>query len=210
MRIVCGATLLVVILLNADVRGGGKTPEEVFAAMHEAHRKSGVKGFLPFVTRESQKSLTGGMMSTFLGFRVYVHSLKDKNPDAIQLLEDLMKRQGLDEKKLGPFLEKKVGPKTAEEAIANLYALADVVKDGPAFIEDVITTLNRIEGPFPPIELLPFGATAKDVKVTGETAKGTMHYRFNREDRTEPVFFLREAGVWKVDLLPGIRVAFKK
>ena len=210
MRIVWAGVLFVVICLNTDLCAGGKTPEEVFAAMHDAYRKSGVKGFLPFVSRDSQKSLTGGMMSTFLGFRTYVHSLKDKNPDAVKLLDDLMKRQGLDETKLKPFLEKKTGPRSAEEAIANLFALAELVKDGPAFIEDVVATLNRIEGPFPPIELVPFGATAKDVKASGETAKGTMHYRFNREDRTEPVFFLREAGAWKIDLVSGVRAAFKK
>lgn len=207
MRIILSAALLV--CLHQSLHAGG-TPEEAFAAMQQAYRKRGVKAVLPHVTRDSQKTLAGGMVATFFGFKKYVHSLKDANPEAIKALDDLMKRQGLDEDKFRPFIQNDKPAQSGEEAITKLLGVAELVKDHPAFIEDVVVTINRIESSFPTIQLLPTGAVVKDVEVSADTAKGTMHYRRGGKDRTDDIFFRREAGSWKIDFLPGIRQAFMR
>lgn len=198
--------LLVLFGLTAPCHSGTGTPDEVFKAAHEAYRKQGAKGFLPSLTKDSQKIMTGGMVTNFYTFRAFVLSRKEPNPEAVKLLEELAKRHGFDDAKVKPLATKM--PKTAEEAITNLKALSDLVKDGPAFVEDVVTTLNRFEGPFPPLTLSPPGAVLKDLKIRGETAAGTMHYRYFGMDRSEPIHFRQEGGYWKVDLLPPIHANF--
>jgi len=210
MKAIHGAVLLTALAFGAGTTAGEKTPEAAFSAMHDAYHKKGVKEYLSHVTPESQKTLAGGMVTSFFGFRKYVNSLKDKNPDAVALLDGITKRHALDEVKIKTFMDDDKGNKTADALIAKLYALAELVKDPQAFVADVVTTLNRIEGPFPPLALIPFGATVKDVKISGNTARGTMHYRFERVDRTETVYFQRDAVGWKIDFLPGIRAAFEK
>jgi hypothetical protein len=63
------------------------------------------------------------MVTSFFGFRKYVHSLKDKNPDAVAVLDGLIKRHALDEAKVKTFMDKDTGNKDAEALLAKLYAL---------------------------------------------------------------------------------------
>lgn len=202
MRIIFIALLVSLVCVPPAARAGdkGKTPEEAFAAAQDAYKKAGPKAFLPFLTRDSQKALAGGMVVSVYGIRTLLASKKVE--DLLKDVDALIKKHAIDTSKL-----KDKSPTSVEAAIAALLEAGGMPKDPVAFVDEAVATLNRISGSPTPIELLPSGAVVKDVKISGETAKGTMHYG---DDLTEPVHFRHEAGVWRIDFLPTIRASFGK
>lgn len=201
-------TALAYLVLVNTTLAGEKTPGQVFDMMYDAYRKEGAKGFMAHLTRDSQKALTGGTLLTLHGVRTYLSKFKE-TADHVKILDELMKRQGIDAAKLKSAADKVKPPRSADEAIANMSGFADWIKDGPAFVTDAITTINGLEQ-VPPIELVPRSASLEDLKVSGETAQGSIVYGFGKDSKTDPIFFRREGGMWRIDFVRGIRESFAK
>src|SRR5262245_55045991 len=94
----------------------GKTPEETFDAWVDAYKTSGTKGFMKFLTSDSKRAFTGGMLSTLHNARTFLVG-KDGREEILKELDELMKRHGFDAKKLKTFVETKADVKSADAMI---------------------------------------------------------------------------------------------
>jgi hypothetical protein len=188
---------------------GGKTPEEAFKAMQEAHRKGGTKASVPYMTRDSQKAEAGGMLIKVYSYRNYLNSLKEKPEDKIKEIDALLKKHDVDVKKLKER-EKDKPPPTPDAVIALLVEVGGMPKEPASFSHEADETYHRLSGMVAPFELVPDDAVVKDLKVTGDAAKGTMHYTTGEKELSDPVFFRREGTLWRIDFLPTIRTSLKK
>ncbi|MFO0965530.1 MAG: hypothetical protein U0793_08090 [Gemmataceae bacterium] len=185
----------------------GKTPEEAFKAMQAAHDKGGPKAFLPYLTKDSQKALAGGMVVTIAGVRAMLAAKKGTLKETIESFDAFLKKHGVD---LAKLKGRDKPPASADAAVAALIEAGSLPKEPAAFVEDAVTVLNELSGTVKPLELVPDDAVLKNVKITSDTAKGTMHYRLGDEDKSDPIFFRREAGLWRIDFIPNIRAPFSK
>jgi hypothetical protein len=182
-RIAPGLTIVTLLFLGASGCGktpeSGKTPEQVFNDMVEAAKKEDGKALMATLTRDSQKVITGTMV-------VRMMNVKEG--------EEVLKKHAINVDRVG---EKLAGGGDPATTMKSMRDIADLVKDPPGFVHDTISVMKKVDPKSSPATGMS-GAKIKDVKVEGDKAKGTAEI----EGQTYEFPFLKEDGMWKIDMVP--------
>jgi hypothetical protein len=204
------ALLVLGVFLVAPAHAGDdkdKNPEDVFKAFAAAIKKEEVKAIISHLSRNSQSAIAGFML-----FLACDEGSDKKGEEVRKLFEDLLKRHGISsddalrkipEDRWDLFAETLGGkfPKT-------MVALGEMVKDKPAFVEDVLKIATKHLGlGIEQFKVKEIGeAKIKDLKIEGEQAKGqvTIPGADGKENKGT-IYFKLESGVWKIDLIETYR-----
>jgi hypothetical protein len=186
------ALLVLGFFLAAPAHAGDekdKSPEDVFKAFAAAMKKGDAQACMSHLSRDSQSAIAGWMVMAACSER------SDKTEEeACKPFEDVLKRHGISDdvrKKIRKDFWDAIGDKK------NIVALGEMVKDKPAFVEDVVKVGAKYLG----WQNMEFGE-AKEVKIDGEQAKGQRTIPNGEgKERTETVYFKLETGVWKIDVI---------
>ena len=203
------ASLAALVCLTADGCGGGgyDSPQAAFDAMKAAGEKKDWKGFCECMTPDSQDAMAGGMvvagtmMKAMGGFAMMGRGEQaEKTKAALEKIDEVLKKHGLDEKAMKKVQEKMQGaePKGPNKRLAMLKELAAPIKDKPTFIGDMFAALEEMN---PGESTMSFeNATLKDVKIDGDTATGTIAKTDKGMKMDEPINFKKIDGGWLVDI----------
>jgi len=208
------AYLLVLSLVVAPVigcgGGGYDSPDAVFNAATDFAKKENWQGFADTLTTESQEAMAGGLamaglfMKAFAGFGGA--SKDEKTKSAFEDMDKVLSKHGLSEeamKKMGGEKKKDMSP---QEAMAKI---AEPIKDKPQFIADMMGVLTKID---PEKQKVPLNEDAKltDLKVDGDTAKGTVVTKKDGKEQKQPIAFKKTSSGWKIDIMPMMATAMKQ
>lgn len=186
--------------------GGAKSPEEAFKAMTKAAEARDAKAFLGNLTSDSQKILTGAMVTMAAAMKQSAGFLGGDPKDFDNLLTK--HKINADKVMAGITMGDAFLKKDGKAIMEIMKSFAGQVADQAVFLGDVLEVMRRQEklkfGQKHPFDEMR-NATLKDLSVTGNTAKGQM----TTSSQTQEVHFVREASGWKVDLMPMFMKAFK-
>jgi hypothetical protein len=191
-RIAPGLMIVTLLLLGASgcsssTSSSSKSPEQVFDQMVEAAKKEDGKALMATLTKDSQKVITGTMVLKMM-------DIKEGEP--------VLKKYAINVDVVG---EKQAdGNADAAGKIKSLRDIADLVKDAPGFVHDTIPVMKKVDPKSSPATGMN-EAKIKDIKVEGDTAKGTAEV----EGQTVELPFVKEDGTWKIDLVPLLTATVK-
>ncbi len=202
-----GALVAVLALSLADApaqRGPSKayaTPQAVFAAAHKAAQKDDWKALYNCLTPDSREAITGQLV--FAGVMIKAFASFDKSgkaADALKPIDATFTKYGLTKDVLDKIKPEKVGPDATPKekaAFARTYAAPIKGKDRPAFVAEMMKSMEKLGKKKPPTG----DATLKDVKITGNTATGTStEKQEDGTEKTEPVAFKKVGGGWLIEM----------
>jgi hypothetical protein len=193
------AALAALLAVGGDAHGQGTkyaTPREAFEAVNRAAAKKDWKTVHEGLTPESGDRLTGYLVHT--GALIQLFAPLDKTGRMTALvrpLQNAFKKHGLTGETLRKVVKAGKAGKGPKERDAALRKLAWLVKDQPGFVAEVSPYFERIEG----ASVLFGKPILKDVKVSGDTATGTLVERKGAET-SEPITFKKVDGGWRVEL----------
>jgi hypothetical protein len=152
---------------------GGDTPEATFKTATTAFEKEDWKTFCDCMTPESKDTMAVGMATVGMMMQGFAALGGEEADKENAKLKETLAKHGLTEA-FFKGLEEKEEPK--DEAAA-MKMLLEPVKDRGQFVADMIGTMQAMgdKGPQagPPI---PKDAKLADVKIDGDTAKGTVEF----------------------------------
>jgi hypothetical protein len=183
---------------NSGGSGGGATPEETFKSAQAAAEKNDYKAFMSTMTPESQETYAG--MIAFGGAMVQAFAGLGgpEGAEDAKKVKEVLDKHGLTEETL-----KKADP-TAADPIAGMKSLVEPVKDKPAFVADMMAALKSSKD-FKDKSPLQKGTTLKDVKIDGDSAKGTIETEVEGKKESSPIGFKKIDGKWLIDLTETIK-----
>lgn len=200
-RFGCSLLFLSCLIMGAGCggSGGGKTPDEAFQNMVEALKKEDMRGMMVNLTTGSQKFITGSIASALIGMKQFAPLSKGKI-DA-KAIDEVLKRHSVDEAKaMAAMKSLEASGKDIEKVLEVVNNIAAPVSDGPGFVDDAFKVMKGMKGPNNPLDI-GTDAKLKDVTIDGDKAKG----KVETAKRTEDIYFTKEGGAWKVDLIPMLR-----
>jgi hypothetical protein len=202
-------SLLAIALVATDSSAGAKakvykTPQEVFDAVQKAGEKQDWKALLGCITADSRDEITGTVVFGALlikGFGKF--ATKEEEKANLKKIETLLDKHGITEENLAKL------KKDDEKADLNdpvvrkkvMKLLASVVKDKEGFILEFIAAVppkDKKQGAFE--DLVGSNPTLKNVKIDGDSAKGTLVGTRDGMEVTRTLDFRREGGSWRIDL----------
>jgi hypothetical protein len=177
---------------------GGATPDETFKNAQAAAEKNDYKTFMSTMTPESQDTYAG--MVAFGGAMVQAFAGLGgpEGAEDAKKVKEVLDKHGLTEESL-----KKADP-TAADPIAGMKSLVEPVKDKPAFVADMMAVMKSTKD-FKDRSPLQKGATLKDVKIDGDSAKGTIETDVEGKKESSPIDFKKVDGKWLIDLTETIK-----
>lgn len=193
---------------HAGKAAGGKTPEEAFDHLVTAAKSGDMKDFLSHLSKDSQKVLTGSVLVGVVAMREYADLFKKAGKEFdIKPITALLDKHKVDTASVAATLKKLEGAGKGDpkSAVTLVMRLADELKEPAGFFADAVDVMRVVAKDRGPAEKLK-DAKLKEVKADGERARGTIE----NAGRTENIHFVREAGAWKVDILPMILEKAKK
>lgn len=169
------------------------TPKAVFDVAFKAMKKRDFKTFARCLTAESQDRMTAQMVDMRETFKTLAAGGGDaKIKDMVADLDKALAKHGLTKEVLEKYKPSK-DPKESEKATK---ALAAIVKDKPALMNDVMTVILKMSGE----KGQPDSFELKDIKVTGDKARGTVVSKREGKDSSEPIDFIKVGGSWHIVL----------
>jgi hypothetical protein len=202
------ALLVLGFFLAAPAHAGDekdKSPEDVFKAVVAAMKKQDMKAIMSHLTRDSQTTIAGLMVIAAAS-----EPWGKRGEEARKAFDDVLKRHGISSDEASRKTRRMVDQfwePIPDQNFKNLLALGEMVKDKPAFVDDVLKLATKYEGWKTTESSKDIGETKiKDVKIDKDQAKGesTMP-NFGNSERTQNVYFKLENGVWKIDLVRMIQ-----
>jgi hypothetical protein len=182
---------------------GGATPEETFKLMQTAAEKEDWKGMLGNMTVESQESFAG--MMAFGGVMIQAFAGLG-GPEGAAAAADIKK--ALDKHGLTEDVLKKLEGDAGMDPEKAMKALIKPVKDRGAFVADLMGAMKKMEG-FKDRSPINKDTVLKDVKTTGDTAKGTIEFEQEGKKESQPIAFKKVNGKWYVDISDLLKEALK-
>lgn len=191
------SALVCALLVGCGGATAHKTPEDAFNAMKTAAEKEDYKTFCDCLTDESRDVIAG--TAVFLGavtkavFSAPTATNADK--EKLRPIDDIVKKHGLNEdflKKVdvkGILLTKDKGA-----SLKAMQKLVEPVKDRTALAVDLFGALKKLDGEQFDLTREFSKAELKDLKIDGDTARGTLVKGKNNE----PVDFRKIEGGWKI------------
>jgi hypothetical protein len=171
-----------------------------------------VKAGMSQLTRDSQKTLSGSMVLALAAGKNALDediAIVADGKERLKTIEETIKRHGVPVEPARELLMMKPPPEgfDMDDVNAKIRALAVRVKDQPGLVADVLKF--SIYGKVFAINLgfIDRGyANIKDVKIEGKQATGVATLiDADGKMTTEPVYFKREDGNWKLDLIETTR-----
>ncbi len=190
---ILNATLILALVTSFSGCGksggssGGATPEATFESFKASMQAKDYKKGFNHLTPESQDMMLGGM-AMMVGMIASFDA--QKGPEVQKILDDHGVKK-LDAAAITPSGD----PKDA------MKQLTSGVKDKPACIAAIMTWMEKNadkKGDSPAEE---FGmAELVEVKIEGDTAKGTIKTKKDGEEKSQPADFKKVGGVWLIDM----------
>ena len=178
---------------GSDTRTGKvyKTPEAVFDAFIDAGNKKDFKTFVACLTDTSRDKMAGLMI--FAGAMNKAFADFDKTGKAKKMVEKIDKifdKHGLNKEKLDNL--KPAPGADPKELQKSLQKVVGTIKDRPGFVADMLVAMDQGKPKSKP-EL-------KDVKITGDTATGSVVEKKGEKENKQPISFKKIGGSWKIEL----------
>jgi hypothetical protein len=188
-----------------DKSSGAQSPDDAYKAWTEAAGKEDFKTFASLLTRGSQSAVAGKLMmemNTILRVNEHAHDLAAH--DQVAITKTLLKRHGLNEDTIDKEATSAGEAPDNKAAAKKIIVMGEMAKDRIVFIDDTLKVMKRIvtQGKNP-LEGTSTGKL-KDVKVDGDTATGKVTETIAGADKTDTVWFRKEDGAWKIDLIPEL------
>jgi len=201
------ASLAALVCLTALGCGGGgggyDSPQAAFDAMKAASEKKDWKGVCNCMTPDSQDAMAGMMvlsgtvMKAMGAFAAMAGGEEaEKAKAALEKIDQVLKKHGLTEDAMKKMKGKK--PEAPDQQLAVLKELTAPIKDKPAFVAEMIQAFGEM-GPGES-EMFFHDGTLKDVKISGDTATGTVSETVEGEQKDNPISFKKTGGGWLVEL----------
>lgn len=201
------AFLLAMLPLAVAQTGKAKTydsPKAAFDAAVAASKKQDWKTFVGCMDSQSIDVLVVDASMQMIRIKNPNNKQKDKEnvKAAIKAIDDMLLRHNLKNDYLTNLEKvlKEKPPKDMKDRLKKMVEWAKPVKDKVGFVVDAILAFDKAEkmkeGPLTTTKL-------SNVKITGNTAKGTLTRKFGEEFYTQEVIFTREGGSWKMGLPSG-------
>jgi hypothetical protein len=180
-----------------------KTPQAVFDAAIAAAKKQDFKAFCECMDDESRDALAGQF--AMMGMMVKSFSEFDpKDKGKAAPLDAILKKHGLTEevmKKGPPNLPRPAkapkGPDEQNKAMAEMARV--MIKDRTGFIVEMLAALEKMgDKPKKSSPIFAGEVSLVDLKIDGNSAKGTLLTRENGKEDREPISFKKQGPTWKV------------
>jgi ribosomal protein S20 len=201
---------------------GHKTPQAAFDALVRANRAGKWKEFCNCLTPDSRDVLAGVLVLAGGDIKSSLDAVmnKEKDEEKKALLKTIMKtvmkpvmdayeKHGITEKHLeksGGMMSLLFTGGDAEKVKKALTDAAKPVKRRTAFIDDLLTAIKKLEKTFgkggkeSALEFFPADAKLEGLKVTGDTAKGTLVGTKKGVEKRDPIHFKKLQDGWRVEL----------
>jgi hypothetical protein len=182
-RIVIGLLLGSIVLSLAGCGGGGgSTPEAAFDKFKASIQKKDYETAMAQTTPDSQDMMLAGMVMV-----ASFAAMDPTNADAGKDVKAILDKHGI--KDSGPM---GAAPPEGKSPFAE-------VKNKPACIGELMTLLEKkgSGGPSPATQLAE--AKLEGVKVSGDTAEGTVKVKKDSGEESQPAKFKKVGDVWLID-----------
>ncbi len=185
----------------ADVGAvGGATPQETFDAAVAATKKEDWKGLCGLMTKDSQDMMAGGVaMGGMMMQAVFELGGEDEQAAAKKVMAALQKH-GLTEK----FMKELEDDESIESPEEGMKKIVTPIKNRPQFIADMMAAFKGAKG-FDVDDNPLAGGTLKNLKIDGDSAKGTIEFERDGEKKSEPVAFKKVGGKWLMDITESLK-----
>ncbi|MHC4914367.1 MAG: DUF4878 domain-containing protein [Planctomycetota bacterium] len=185
------AVVALVVCPGCGSDGGGSTPEATFNAMKAAADAKDMRKFMKCLTPESQDMMVGGVVAVAVMTTEMAKAMGGKSDADMEALLKKHNVSGADVKAMNP-----------SSMEAGMKQLAAKVKDKPGFMAD-FAALAEKKGKKEGVAMTG-GAegTLKDVKITGDTAKGTVVTTKDGKETTDTIEFRKVDGRWLIHMVP--------
>jgi len=175
------------------------SPNEVLDAAAAAAKSEDWAAFSQCLTNESRDAFAGMLVFGATFAKAFAEFDKEKGKEMTKGIDDALQKHGITEERLKEMQKDAPLKGDQKEASKAFAKLVEPVKDKGAFIADLMAALKKLgkpgqEGPMLEGEL-------KDVKIDGDTAKGTFVRKTkDGQDKKEPIEFRKVGGSWKIQL----------
>jgi hypothetical protein len=184
---------------NGKVEGnaGGDTPEETFKTATAAFEKEDWKTFCDCMTPESKDTMAVGMATVGMMIQGFAALGGDEADKETAKIKETLAKHGLTED-FFKELEKKEQPN--DEAAA-MKMMLEPVKDRGQFVADMMGAMQAMGDKGPQAgPSMPKDAELKDVKIDGDSAKGSIEFERDGKQQSEPIAFKKIDGKWLMDM----------
>ncbi|MEX2186434.1 MAG: hypothetical protein WD875_06560 [Pirellulales bacterium] len=178
---------------------GGATPEETFKMAAAAVEKSDWKRFSLSMTAESQEMMAGSMAMGGMMMQAFAE-LGDQDAAAAKKMKQTLQKHGLTDE-FFKKLDEGGQPKNEQEA---MKLVLKPVKNRPQFIADMMAAMKSMKG-FEDESPFNKNSALKDVKIDGDSSKGTIEYERDGEKKTDPVAFKKVGDKWLMDITEAMK-----
>ncbi len=169
------------------------TPEAVFAAANTAQQKGDHRAFLAYLTPDAQIEMAASLASGALNQQLAAQGTDEfHNEYRVQFkpIVDALDKHGLpyaETKKFQDLLD--FTPGNHEKLVRELKKM---IKDPVGLYAEILEAYSKI----PPLnsQSRPPEMHLTDVKVTGDTAKGTATAKVDGQDVKQPIDFVKVGG----------------
>jgi len=177
------------------------SPQEVVEGAKKASRKGDMRAWCQCLTEGSRDRLAAESVVTMLAIQqAFAKGSKERAAQAREL-QQIAERHGLKEDFLAKMHENARvlvdDQASVEEKLEFSRALLAPVRNRNAFAADMYKEIQKITGKEGPMDLWK-DASLSDVRITGETAKGTMSFDGGG---TTTLTFRRQGESWRIDLI---------
>jgi hypothetical protein len=172
------------------------SPKEVFDAASAAAAKEDWPTLVQCLTDESRDGLAGTLVMGGMLMKGFAALDKDKGKESAKQIEDVLTKHGLTEEHLKKMDQeppaKGSDPKDDMKVLAKLI---EPIKDKTAFIAEMMTVMKKVADKD---TLVSFGNELKDLKIDGDTARGTFLMKQGGKEKQEPIEFRKGSNGWKI------------
>jgi hypothetical protein len=187
--------------------GGGATPEAVFEKAAAAAKKKDWKAFCGCLTEESRDEMAGSLVVmtvmmkgvgglAALGGEEAAKEMKDQ----MEKTDAVLKKHGITEESVGKVDMKTLAAGGRDKVKETMNDLLKPVKDRDALIADILNAMmegkDEKENPFKKIG----DSKLSDVKIDGDSAKGTIVSTVDGEETKNPIEFKKGSDGWRIHL----------
>jgi hypothetical protein len=189
---------------SSSTKGDFSSPEATLATAKAAAADKDYRTFAACFTPEGQETMAAGFVMIG-GMMQFMMTKDEENPEkgkaSAAKIKTVLEDHGVVEGARPKItIELNADEETQNKA---LRKLAEPVKDKPAFIADFIAVMQEV-GDKPDARIIESNATLKDVKIDGDTAKGTLVQTREKKESTSPIVFQKIDGAWKIREVPRL------
>ncbi len=184
------------------------SPQEVFNAASGAAAKEDWETFSNCLTEDSRNNVAGMLVISATFMKAFGEMDKTKGKERFKPVDDALKKHGVTDEMLKSKDINPINP-DANAQRQMIAKLAEPIKDKAAFIGDMMRALKQVSDS--KNSMTPLEGELKDVKVDGDTAKGTYVSKKGGKEKSEPIEFRKVDGGWKIELpmTPGASIQGK-